>query len=115
MSDLIRRREMMKNDLISRQDVLDYINTMPSELTSDGRRTIRRMRLTEYIANTLPSVESRKKGEWVDGMLYYDFEESEWEKIKCSVCKNFVVKQIFYHDNKYHFCPNCGAKMERKR
>ena len=47
----------MKNDLIRRQDVLDYIDTMPSELTSDGRRMVRRIRLTEYIAHTLPSAE----------------------------------------------------------
>ena len=53
----------------------------------------------------------RKTGKWINGMLYYDFDESEWEKVKCSVCKNFVVKQIFYHDNKYHFCPYCGANM----
>ena len=45
------------DDLISRQAVLDYIDTMPSELTSDGRRMVRRIRLTEYIADTLPSAQ----------------------------------------------------------
>lgn len=53
----------MKNDLISRQDVLDYIDTMPSELTSDGRRMVRRIRLTKYIADTLPSAEPDPK--WI--------------------------------------------------
>lgn len=43
------------SDLISRQDVLDYIDTMPSELTEDGRRMVRRSMLTDYIADTLPS------------------------------------------------------------
>ena len=47
------------SDLISRQDVLDYIDTMPSELTSDGRRMIRRIRLTEYI-ESMPSAENHK-------------------------------------------------------
>ena len=56
-----------------------------------------------------PTIDLKKKGKWTDGMLYYDFEESEWEKVKCSVCENFVTKQIFYHDNKYHYCPYCGA------
>ena len=46
------------SDLIRRQDVLDYIDTMPSELTSDGRRMVRRIMLTEYIADTLPSAEA---------------------------------------------------------
>lgn len=44
-------------DLINRQDVLDYIDNMPSELTSDGRRMIRRSMLTAYITDTLPSVQ----------------------------------------------------------
>lgn len=45
------------DDLISRQAVLDYIDKMPSELTADGRRMIRRIRLTEYIQDSLPSAQ----------------------------------------------------------
>lgn len=45
------------DDLISRQAVLDYIDNMPSELTADGRRMIRRIRLTEYIQDSLPSAQ----------------------------------------------------------
>ena len=67
------------------------------------------------VIDDLSSIEpEQKKGKWIDGMLYHDFDESEWEKVKCSVCKNFVIKQIFYYDNKYHYCPNCGAKMENE-
>lgn len=47
----------MSDDLISRQAVLDYIDSMPSELTADGRRMIRRIRLTEYIQDSLPSAQ----------------------------------------------------------
>lgn len=43
-------------DCISRKEVLKYIDKMPSELTSDGRRMIRRRTLEEYISDTLPSV-----------------------------------------------------------
>ena len=52
-----------KGDLISRQAVLDYIDKMPSELTANGRRMIRRRTLEEYISDTIPSVEN--KGEWI--------------------------------------------------
>lgn len=45
------------DDLISRQEVLDYIDSMPSELTADGRRMIRRIRLIEYIQDSIPSVQ----------------------------------------------------------
>ena len=43
-------------DCISRKVVLDYIDKMPSELTTDGRRMIRRRTLEEYISDTLPSI-----------------------------------------------------------
>ena len=43
-------------DCISRKEVLDYLDKMPSELTSDGRRMVRRRTLEEYISDTLLSV-----------------------------------------------------------
>lgn len=43
-------------DCISRKEVLDYLDKMPSELTSDGRRMVRRRTLEEYISDTLPPV-----------------------------------------------------------
>ncbi len=99
------------SDLIRREDVVEALyQAIRTTLTGTFADS---MSLAIAMANNLPSVEPKqKKGKWIDGMLYYDFEESEWEKVKCSVCKNFVVKQIFYHDNKYHFCPYCGAEME---
>ena len=45
------------HDLISRQAVLNYIDNMPSELTADGRRMIRKVLLMEYIQNSLPSAQ----------------------------------------------------------
>ena len=93
------------SDLISRQAVIDALELGLENDYVDA---------TEFLTfiKQLPSAEpERKKGKWIDGMLYYDFDESEWEKVKCSVCENFVTKQIFYHDNKYHYCPYCGADM----
>ena len=53
-------------DCISRQAVLDYIDKMPSELTTDGRRMIRRITLGEYISDTLPSVTPKPKTDVLD-------------------------------------------------
>lgn len=89
------------SDLIDRQDAINAVK----------HAWAKGLEPTQYI-EALPSAEpERKKGKWIDGMLYQDFDESEWEKVKCSVCKRFIVKQIFYYDNKYHFCPYCGADM----
>ena len=106
----------MSSDLISRQAVLDTLKGFNViDIISYEHGVIYVQAVINAIynrLNNLPSVEpERKKGKWIDGMLYHDFDESEWEKVKCSVCKNFVTKQIFYHDNKYHYCPYCGADM----
>jgi len=88
-------------DLINRQDVLDYIDTMPSELTSDGRRMIRRVRLTEYIADTLPSAE--RKGKWIsyidDGF------------VECPFCGSMTNCDSTEEMETLHYCFNCGADM----
>ena len=91
------------NDLISRQDVLDYIDNMPSKLTSDGRRMVRRFRLTEYIANTLPSAKpERKKGQWIEINGTPSF---IW--LRCSECRYGI-------NCRTNFCPNCGAEMREE-
>lgn len=107
------------DDLISRQalcDDLQEYKVHPIPISSDESEVKGYndgIDLAISVIAKFPSVESeqQKKGEWIDGILYQDFDESEWEKVKCSVCENFVVKQIFYHDNKYHYCPYCGADM----
>lgn len=94
-----------KGDLISRQAVLDYIDKMPSELTEDGRRMIRRRTLEEYISDTLPSVsnsENSNKGEWkrISPAGIYE----------CSCCgQNVMTSDI----ECYKFCHGCGADMRK--
>ena len=87
-------------DLISRQDVLNYIDTMPSELTSNGRRMIRRIRLTEYIEE-LPSAQpERKRGEWT-------------AECACEFCGFQPWYERDIHT--LSFCPNCGADMREEQ
>lgn len=99
-----------KSDLISRAEILDYIDNMPSELNAEGHRMIRRIRLTEYITDALPSAE--RTGHWI----------SDWnKKIKmidgcpdgschCSYCGEWLVASDEYAV-KGIYCPNCGARM----
>lgn len=109
------------SDLISRQALCDDLREYkvhPVPISSDESEVKGYndgIDLAISVISEFPSAEpKRKRGKWVNGMLYHDFDESEWEKVKCSVCENFVVKQIFYNNNnKYRFCPNCGADMTR--
>ena len=87
-------------DCVRRQAVLDYLEKMPSELTSDGRRMVRRRMLEEYISDTLPSVTPQpKNGMWIE---HFD-ESGKW--YECDQCHTDWGGPVNY-------CPNCGAKME---
>lgn len=60
--------------------------------------------------NELSAVEPRKgKGKWIDG------NEGKWNAVYCPKCS--VCGTPFYgiETVRYHYCPNCGAKMEEKQ
>ena len=93
-------------DCISRESVLKFIDKMPSELTSDGRRMIRRRALEEYISDTLPSVTpQRDVGKWIK---VYPLGK-DYEAYMCSKCKTGDWDITI---GEYKFCPYCGQKKE---
>ena len=49
---------------------------------------------------------AEKKGKWIDG------NEGKWNAVYCPKCS--VCGTPFYgiETVRYHYCPNCGAKME---
>lgn len=99
METLEKQMQEPCEDCISRQAVLDYIDKMPSVLTSDGRRMVRRRALEEYISDTLPSVyPERSKGKWTRDLRMW------FTRFSCSNCGKFC-------DFDYLYCPNCGAEM----
>ena len=102
------------DDLISRQAVLDAINSgmltdddtqfeCPSECNS----------MLEWAVNAvkeLPTAE--KKGKWKG----YNPEKEEWKRsdgspvfMSCSECYCTVLNNGSAH---WNYCPNCGARME---
>lgn len=55
------------------------------------------------VIKNLPT--SEKKGKWIDG------NEGKWNAVYCPKCS--VCGTPFYgiETVRYHYCPNCGAKM----
>lgn len=53
-----------EGEYIKKEDVINYLDDMPSELTEDGRRMVRQIHLKEFVAD-LPtySFPDREKGE----------------------------------------------------
>ena len=92
-------------DAISRKEVLEYIDKMPSKLTPDGRRMIRRITLEKFIAVTLPPVTPQSKtGHWIDIMV------GDMPAQACDQCNTFYP--LAYTGGGHKYCPNCGIKME---
>lgn len=93
-------------DCISRQAVLDYLDKMPSELTTDGRRMVRRRTLEEYISDTLPSVTPQpKSGHWIAVTNGRGGHE-------CSLCHEYASSYKDGDERLTKYCPSCGAKMK---
>lgn len=64
------------------------------------------------IRDMLQSEPERKKGKWIDDGMHGDFaweidgRGSCWHEWICSECGD-------WNKSATHFCPNCGARMER--
>lgn len=99
-------------DLIER--AADAIEELVADLGDADAMTEMWMRKHEALQAQLP-----KRGEWIET------EEEEWgiypfKKQTCSVCDckidhTFMLACMDYFDDRdtvFHYCPNCGAKME---
>ena len=68
-----------------------------------------------YEAPTIDA-EPVKHGEWEEKETYLnegDCEITEWQSARCSVCGKYHTTPYMYYFDKYNFCPNCGAKMDK--
>ena len=98
----------MKNDLISRQEVIDAVHEEFDDCLvwdESGQRTAEEF---EIIINRLPSVQSEsKKGKWIEA--YDPFNRISG---RCSVCG---WEAHLYEDDVVgmNYCPNCGARMDK--
>ena len=55
-------------------------------------------------------------GEWEDyHFVKVDCPKSGFPTVKCSVCEIAFCDLINNHHFMYHFCPNCGAKMDGEK
>ena len=88
------------SEYIKREDATDAFSQMYPSAT----KSFILDRLAEIPA---ADVEPVVRGEWKDGI---DFDEQN--VYMCSVCKEpYILESGTPKENKYNFCPNCGAHM----
>ena len=86
------------SDLISRADTLAKIKEYCIDGDSEVQKWFDTMGIEEVI-NTMPSVSAERVGEWTARKTSLEF-----------VCSN--CGEACWRD--FHYCPNCGARMENK-
>ena len=89
----------MKNDYIIRQKTIENLKTFAPEHYTE---LINQLILKQPAEN----VQEVRHGKWV---LCYEDWRKQIAGDKCSVC-GFEHYGTYIGD--YHFCPNCGAKMD---
>ena len=92
------------SDLIDRRVAIEALKR---EASCGDRDCEKGLMIAADILELLPSAQpERKKGKWIhydDGSVSY----------RCSICGKHQYgnfSEIFFGE--FHYCPNCGAKME---
>ena len=101
-----------KKEYIERGALIAFVREVRKKLPKDSKDFFTR---DEMLLNFQQYLESQKaadvepvvRGEWKDGI---DFDEQN--VYMCSVCKEpYILESGTPKENKYNFCPNCGAYM----
>ena len=106
LDKVIKYAERRGNGGIDMADLIDRGKAIQSlyGITTNAEGTIP-FRAAVFAIRHTPSAERR--GKWID-------RGKDW--LNCSVCDEPVRKlqcdTLLRNDSYYHYCPNCGAKME---
>lgn len=104
-----------KADLVSKTDLIAHLDECIAE--SDGQTPIVDSVLLaiKSAVEQMPAVDdiSIKHGYWIE-LWFYEEDKLLGElpsDYKCSVCGGIVPRRTFQPT---HYCPNCGAKMDKE-
>ena len=106
------------SDLISRADLLweiEQLKQSPWYNDDTNHSKVTRIDAVSVIENLcikrMPSVSAERVGEWTAEIGY----EGEVIYYECSNCKEaFSLLEGTPEENRYNYCPNCGARMVTK-
>lgn len=90
-----------------REEIIKWLESLKAEMGKSEYGAL--WHYAEAIDMAIEALQDRPKGEWIAVSEY-----GRWMR-KCNSCgwKQFIdsPKMRGWH---YNYCPNCGAKMERK-
>ena len=104
------------SDLIRREDALDAIQKRSDIVNSVHSAFWEGLIIAYSLVQEIPSAEpERKTGEWIEREVFESKGQvEELQSAKCSVCGKYHTTPYLYYFDKFPYCPNCGARMERE-
>lgn len=108
---------MDKNDLISRSELLERLKeNRPLNWgdTDEEIQAVEDFNFFTSVVKNAPAVdpeELRPKGKWKKSIGISLFGHDSTPVFKCSKCGAEFCDVLNSLTLKYHYCPNCGAKM----
>ena len=104
------------SDLISRDDFINSIVcsvSSPCETKQEQRDAQFKQK---YTVDAF--IKELKRAPAVDAVevVHAEWIDSEYSGYQvCSRCRNCYVDENWLGGDKWHYCPNCGAKMDKRR
>ena len=62
--------------------------------------------------NDAQTIDPVKHGEWIEKTEIKSFQHTNIPVVECSNCGIDFCDIINNHNYMYHYCPNCGARMD---
>ena len=88
--------------------MIPYLESVTAKRVSEGLRIIREVYVEQPKTGHWIVKEGREQGYDIAGIKTW------YIQIMCDKC-GFIKTAIEGHTGQYHFCPNCGAKMESEK
>ena len=93
-------------------------NGIANNIWSGGGNGDRIMKIAlgclKKMINNAPTIDAVEvvHGRWEDAHEIKSFRHTNIPVVKCSKCECYFCDIINNHHYMYHYCPNCGAKMD---
>lgn len=88
------------------------VEELQAEVDTLKRTDIKRCQECLYLGQPVGEQLLPKRGEWEQvEVIGYDGNSMNDDAVRCSACGH-VEQSVYWARTYYHYCPNCGAKME---
>lgn len=89
---------------------MDYCKKIDKEI--NGCKDL--VPICRSIIDKVDNAEPVRHGEWIDKPTIQEFAGRNIPVVECSKCGIAFCDLINNHRYMYHYCPNCGAEMDKE-